>query len=72
MLNLIKIFDGCFGGAVLYENPYYLSPVVNRRVARERASVKYNSRITQKMSLESRRPTGDTFMIDPTQDIFKV
>ena len=26
MLNLIKIFEGSFGGATLYENPDYITP----------------------------------------------
>ena len=26
VLNLIRIFDGSFGGATLYENPHYVSP----------------------------------------------
>lgn len=69
---MIKIFDGCFGGAVLYENPGYVPPIVNRRLVREKASIKYTNRIAQKLSLESRKPNGSTFMIDPTDDIFKV
>ena len=72
VLNPIKIFDGCFGGAVLYENPKYIAPVVNRRMAKERASVKYSNRIAQKISIESRRTKGDTFPIDPTNDVFKI
>ena len=26
MLNLIKVFEGSFGGATLYENPNYITP----------------------------------------------
>ena len=26
VLNLIKIFEGSFGGATLYENPSYITP----------------------------------------------
>ncbi len=72
VLNPIKIFDGCFGGVALFENPHYIAPVVNRKMVREKASIKYNSRIAQKLSLDSRKPTGDTFMVDNTNDIFKV
>jgi len=71
VLNLIKIFDGSFGGMVLYENPLYVAPVVNRRLVRERASVKYNNRLAQKFSYETRRPKGDTFVVDQTDEIFK-
>ena len=67
---MIKIFDGCFGGVVLYES--YVSPIVNRRLIRERASQRYNSRIEQKLSMEARRPNGSTFHVDPTDDVFNV
>jgi ribosome biogenesis protein BRX1 len=72
VLNPMKIFDGCFGGAILYENLHYIPPVVNRRLVKEKAAQRYNSRISQKLSIESRKPTGDTFMIDPTNDVFRV
>ncbi len=26
VLNLVRIFEGSFGGATLYENPNYVSP----------------------------------------------
>ena len=26
VLNLVRVFDGSFGGATLYENPNYVSP----------------------------------------------
>ncbi len=26
VLNLIKVFEGSFGGATLYENPNYVTP----------------------------------------------
>ena len=54
----------------MYENPHYVPPVVNRRLVRERASVRYNNRIAQKLSIDSRKPDGNTFMIDPTNDVF--
>jgi ribosome biogenesis protein BRX1 len=72
VLNPVKIFDGCFGGATLYENPHYVPPVINRRLVKERAALRYNSRLAQKVSLESRKPSGDTFMIDPTDEVFKL
>lgn len=72
MLNLVKIFDGCFGGAVLYENPVYVPPVLNRKMVQQRASVKYMNRIAQKLSYDSRKVNGDTFMVDPTDEVFKI
>ena len=72
VLNIVKILDGCFGGQTLYENPKYVSPVVNRMIVREKASMKYNSRIQQKLSIDSRKTDGNTFNADPTDDVFKV
>jgi ribosome biogenesis protein BRX1 len=71
-LNPIKIFDGCFGGVTLYENPHYIAPVVNRRLVREKASIRYNNRLSQKLSQESRKLTGGTYPVDPTDDVFKL
>ncbi len=71
MLNIIKIFDGCFGGRTLYENPKYMAPAVNRKLVKEKASLRYNGRIAQKLSMESRKTNGNTFNVDPTDDIFK-
>lgn len=72
VLNLVKLFDGCFGGAVLYENPRYVPPVVNRRLVKEKAAARYNNRVAQKLSMETRRPKGDTFETDQTDEVFKV
>ena len=72
VLNIMKNFDGCFGGQVLYDNPKYISPVVNRRLVREKAAMKYNNRIQQKLSLDNRKTNGDTFNADPTDDVFNV
>jgi ribosome biogenesis protein BRX1 len=72
VLNLIKIFDGSFGGSVIYENPHYVAPVIHRNLVKQKASVKYNNRIAQQLSLDSRRPMEDTFPIDETDQIFKV
>lgn len=71
VLNPIKVFDGAFGGICLYDNPHYVPPIVHRSLVRQRASIKYNSRLAQKLSYESRMPKGDTFVVDPTDEIFK-
>lgn len=68
----MKIFDGCFGGRTLYDNPMYVAPAVNRKLVREKASIRYNSRIAQKLSIDSRKTNGNTFNADPTDDIFEV
>jgi ribosome biogenesis protein BRX1 len=71
-MNLIKIFEGSFSGSVLYENPNYIAPLVHRQMIRQKASIKYQNRMTQKLDLENRRPTGDTYMVDETDEIFKI
>ncbi len=35
VLNLIKVFEGSFGGATLYENPSYVTPNAVRNVGTE-------------------------------------
>ena len=71
VLNLIKILDGSLTGAVIYENPNYIAPIIHRRLIREQASVKYNNRIAQKLSLESRKQKTDFYPTDETDEIFK-
>ena len=71
-MNLIKIFDGSFSGAVLFENPLYVPPMVHRKMILEKASIKYQNRMAQKISLDSRRPVGDTYPIDETDQIFQI
>lgn len=34
-LNLVKIFDGPFSGAVIYTNPHYVAPNKMRRLAKQ-------------------------------------
>lgn len=48
VLELIKVFDGSFNGAVLYENPEYVTPnLIRRRLKLEKASKQHN-RLEQK------------------------
>ncbi|KAI8465618.1 MAG: Brix domain-containing protein [Monoraphidium minutum] len=44
-LQPIRIFDGSFRGATLYENPAFVSPNVVRRMIKQRAAGKYNSKV---------------------------
>jgi len=45
-LNLVKIFDGPFSGAVIYTNPHYVAPNKARRLAKQDNT--YVNRIEQK------------------------
>jgi len=44
-LQPIRIFDGSFSGATLYENPAFVSPNTVRRMLKQRAAGKYNRKV---------------------------
>jgi len=48
VLNPIKIFAGSFGGAMLWENPTYVSPNVSRQEVAKRKSMKYSGKVMSK------------------------
>jgi len=54
VLNLIRIFDGSFGGATLYENPHYVSPNEHRRRVRHQAAFRYMNKQGAKERLDER------------------
>ncbi|GLC35669.1 hypothetical protein PLESTB_000004200 [Pleodorina starrii] len=47
-LNPIKIFNGSFGGATLYDNPDYTSPNAVRAALKRKAASKYGSKVAQR------------------------
>ena len=75
-LNLIKIFDGSFGGATLYENPLYQTPNAvssslqyychfcfvpkHRRVVKQLASQKYKLKVKHSKERKERRKDEQT------------
>nr|XP_055157489.1 ribosome biogenesis protein BRX1 homolog [Nyctereutes procyonoides] len=73
VLNLIKIFQGSFGGQTLYENPHYQSPNMHRRIIRSITAAKYKEKQqvndAQKMKKKEPKtilphyPTADVFVI---------
>ncbi|KAE8742934.1 hypothetical protein FOCC_FOCC011486 [Frankliniella occidentalis] len=69
VLNPIKIFDGSFGGATLWENPHYVSPAMHRRLMNKSAASKYLGRVTKKAYHELNKP-GKTYGINDDDDIF--
>src|SRR5688572_14199520 len=71
VLNLIKIFDGSFGGPVLYSNPQYVPPNKYRSMIKKSASGKYEGRVLSKVGKEMREPKGSSYKdIDPLDDVF--
>ncbi|XP_031568774.1 ribosome biogenesis protein BRX1 homolog [Actinia tenebrosa] len=72
VLNLVRIFEGSFGGPTLYENPHYQSPNEHRRLIRREAAHKYLDRVESKQSLEVRREANKDIPRDEedVDDIF--
>jgi len=48
VMNPVKMFAGSFGGAVLYENPEYISPNAIRADQKKKASSKYGGKVKAK------------------------
>ncbi|KAF8056759.1 BRIX1-1 [Scenedesmus sp. PABB004] len=44
-LRPIRVFEGSFGGRVLYDNPEYVAPSTLRRLAKARAAGRYGARV---------------------------
>lgn len=70
VLNLIKIFDGSFCGAVLYTNTNYITPSKHRRNLKLEASNKYREKFAAKRLLGMTRPDV-SYKTDPYDEVFR-
>ncbi|XP_074850421.1 ribosome biogenesis protein BRX1 homolog [Carettochelys insculpta] len=72
VLNLIKIFQGSFGGPTLYENPHYQSPNMQRRMIRLSVAAKFREK-QQVKDLQKFRKKEEKIIIpeDPTETVFE-
>ncbi|XP_062984747.1 ribosome biogenesis protein BRX1 homolog [Elgaria multicarinata webbii] len=72
VLNLIKIFQGSFGGPTLYENPHYQSPNMHRRAVRLATAAKFREK-QQMKELQKLRKKEEKPLIpdDPTESVFE-
>ncbi len=70
VLNPVRIFGGCFGGATLYQNPRYISPNVVRAQALTAKHGRYAGRVIDKKTRE-RYEAENTQPEDPFKDVFK-
>ncbi|KAK2827705.1 hypothetical protein Q7C36_018631 [Tachysurus vachellii] len=71
VLNLIKIFQGSFGGPTLYENPHFQSPNTYRRLLRLSMSAKQKERqMVKQIHLEKRSEAKEPVTTDVTDDVF--
>jgi ribosome biogenesis protein BRX1 len=53
-LHPIKIFQGAFGGATLYDDPTYVSPNVQRREEKKKEMGKYRRKVEKKADKKAR------------------
>ncbi|KAK8757417.1 hypothetical protein V5799_004952 [Amblyomma americanum] len=70
VLNPIKVFEGSFGGAVIYSNPNYVTPSAHRRSLKAAAAGKYKERKEAKANLKHRIAEGPA-PSNPLDDIFQ-
>uniref|UniRef100_A0A4W4GC89 Ribosome biogenesis protein BRX1 homolog n=1 Tax=Electrophorus electricus TaxID=8005 RepID=A0A4W4GC89_ELEEL len=71
VLNLIKIFQGSFGGPTLYENPHFQSPNTYRRMVRQAmASKQKEKQLVKEIRLEKRKEVKELPTADVTEDVF--
>ncbi|XP_015779081.1 PREDICTED: ribosome biogenesis protein BRX1 homolog, partial [Acropora digitifera] len=59
VLNLIRVFDGSFGGATLFQNPRYQSPNQYRQMIRRQAAFRYRERVDSRMALSQRKESNN-------------
>ena len=71
-LNLIKIFEGAFGGRILYTNPHYVAPQKHRMAIKRAASDKYKGRMDAKKARLINKPKdGEVYAdVDKFDDVF--
>uniref|UniRef100_A0A8C7MS82 Ribosome biogenesis protein BRX1 homolog n=1 Tax=Oncorhynchus kisutch TaxID=8019 RepID=A0A8C7MS82_ONCKI len=71
VLNLIKIFQGSFGGPTLFENPHFESPNTHRRVIRmATASRLKEKQMVKELQKLKRTENKEAVTRDVTDDVF--
>ncbi|XP_038131009.1 ribosome biogenesis protein BRX1 homolog [Cyprinodon tularosa] len=71
VLNLIKIFQGSFGGPTLYDNPNFQSPNLHRAQLRLAAAAKVRERqMVKEIRKMKRKETKELVDDDVTADVF--
>ncbi|KAM9307186.1 ribosome biogenesis protein BRX1 homolog [Pholidichthys leucotaenia] len=72
VLNLIKIFQGSFGGPTLYENPYFQSPNLNRRQLRLAAAARVREKqMVKDLQKVKKMAAKEDLETDVTADVFQ-
>ncbi|KAJ8286633.1 hypothetical protein GJAV_G00041370 [Gymnothorax javanicus] len=71
VLNLIKIFQGSFGGPTLYENPHFQSPNMHRRMIRLATAAKLREKqMVKELQKVKRLEEKEAVTHDVTEDVF--
>uniref|UniRef100_A0A8C4HBB1 Ribosome biogenesis protein BRX1 homolog n=1 Tax=Dicentrarchus labrax TaxID=13489 RepID=A0A8C4HBB1_DICLA len=71
VLNLIKVFQGSFGGPTLYENPDFQSPNMHRREIRLAAAARVREKqMVKEMQKMKRTEAKEDLARDVTADVF--
>ncbi|XP_036385558.1 ribosome biogenesis protein BRX1 homolog [Megalops cyprinoides] len=71
VLNLIKIFQGSFGGPTLYENPHFQSPNMHRRMIRLATAAKLREKqMVKELQKMKRIEQKEAVTQDVTDDVF--
>lgn len=55
VLSPIRVFEGSFGGATVFENPEYISPNAIRHMVRKQKGDKYADRVNQQESFRTKK-----------------
>lgn len=73
VLNLVRVFEGSFGGSTLFENPHYQSPNEYRRMIRKQAAMRYRDRVESRLALEDRKESNKDLPLDilDVDDVFQ-
>lgn len=72
VVQLIKVFQGSFGGATLYENPKFVTPNAHRRMMKAEAELKFKNRSNAKEIFQKRKKLETEEMReDPLETMFQ-
>jgi ribosome biogenesis protein BRX1 len=70
VLEIMRIFDGAFGGSTLYENPDFITPNNQRRLLKGKTVIKHQKRLQSKME-RTKKLENARMEQDPLDDVFK-
>lgn len=68
-LNLIRIFDGSFGGPTLFLNPNYKPPSEYRKIVRNQAAMRHHVKMKAKVASKERKQNRELF-VDEVENVF--